>query len=371
MVRKPKTAGFPIVVAVHGTWSPAAEWTDEQSPLLTQVCPPDEGWGLARFRWSGLNGITPRLDAAEQLTKKVNELPSDSPIVALGHSHGGNIIAWASTQLHRPLSAAVYLNTPFTQARQSKDNNRASSVAFLALALALSAGFFFRIITGPVFRTDREQVELYWNLGGVLVAFVVAGILSNRIAHALPRTMRRLDDVSTPERRVKSELSVFSTGDEIGTLFALTFASRRLLRFVSVACGITAMAGIVSTWVYYIVYRPDPYPAEEFPMPQTLFGSLILFGVLGVFLASAATFVMNVISYGLEEGLLGMDGDIVGTPAPRNEVHIYTVPWPTEVAKKDTLRKSRTTHSLVCEDPQVIDHISRWLRKTLSADLTR
>jgi hypothetical protein len=290
-------------------------------------------------------------------------LEGDFPIIAVGHSHGGNIIAWASTRLNKPLRAAVYLNSPFIQARQTVGPNvRAMSAVYSVLAIA------FGII--PVYGitvADAGSTVYTVSVFGFLAAMIAAMIVAWRISNGLPKTMRRLDDVSTPARSVNDELSVFSTGDEVGALFATTFASRRILRFISKICGVVSLVGLVSTWIIAFIYGM-PGADDEMALPQNVAIWIVILGGFGMFLTASMVFFMNVLSYGVEQGLLGMDGDIIGTPAPRNEVSIYTVPWPTEVDGKPTeVKKKRTsTHSSVYDDPQVINHVSKWLNTRLT-----
>ena len=135
--------GAPVFVAVHGTWNKRAAWARPDSNLFKKL---SELWpqsGLCRFVWSATNGIRHRLVAADVLSEVLKDLEKtypSSPIVAIAHSHGGNVLAWASTRIKTPLAAAVYLNTPFIQALPSTEP---SKVPFLRIVLALVGAIVF------------------------------------------------------------------------------------------------------------------------------------------------------------------------------------------------------------------------------------
>ena len=68
-------------------------------------------------------------------------------------------------------------------------------------------------------------------------------------------------------------------------------------------------------------------------------------------------FLFNVGSYGLEQGLLGLDSPISITPAPRDTVDFITLPWP-----KPNVEVKGNRHSSVYISREVIKHIDDWLR---------
>jgi pimeloyl-ACP methyl ester carboxylesterase len=133
----PRDPSKPIVILVHGTWSPTSEWTMRGSNMRNGIGAELQGCGWARFRWSGLNGLRSRLDASDGLVKAIQEIPeryAQTPLIAIGHSHGGNVVAWASTRLKTRLRAAAYLNTPFIQARTATSNLLSLNAAHVACA---------------------------------------------------------------------------------------------------------------------------------------------------------------------------------------------------------------------------------------------
>jgi hypothetical protein len=125
----------PIFVAVHGTWGSRSAWTHQNSAIFKTLLAKYPGAGLFRYEWSGINGIRHRLLAAEILHDELNGLLAAHPtsdVITISHSHGGNVAAWASTDLSRPLFTSIYLNTPFIQVLDSinaaaKANNQTVS----------------------------------------------------------------------------------------------------------------------------------------------------------------------------------------------------------------------------------------------------
>ena len=113
----------PIFIMAHGTWATRARCTHRHSKLSKSLSQRWPSAGFYRFQWSGVNGVRHRLQASEILAGHINErsrrLPNAS-IVALSHSHGGNVVAWAATMIEKPSAAAVYLNTPFIQVLEMK-----------------------------------------------------------------------------------------------------------------------------------------------------------------------------------------------------------------------------------------------------------
>jgi hypothetical protein len=335
----PSVDGAPVVVIVHGTWAPRSDWTQDGSALLAQVRARLKGCGLARFQWSGLNGLRPRLKAADRLASEINEKLNGVPVVAIGHSHGGNIIAWAATQVNTPLRRSVYMNTPFIQGRTPKNHFFAQIVLWVTIVVLVGGNYIWNPPAG---------LEPHWLLLSLLLFLWGANRLSMWLTRGLPTTVSKLEAVSLNERRIQSELSVCSTGDEIGTLFALTFGSQWLLNRVFMWGGIVFLVGL-----------PVGTAAYEFDWPGKLVGGLVVFGILAsIVVATAWTFVLNIGSYGLEHGLISLDADVTATPAPRGQVDIFTVPWPTE-----GLTRAGSRHSNVCEDMSVISHVSSWLEK--------
>src|ERR1041384_1512570 len=112
-------ASAPVFFLVHGTWSRFARWTRGGS-LLRHAIRDRFGQSVEfrRLSWSGKNTHAARREAAERLADDLESCRRDrldSPIVLIGHSHGGNVIIYAAARksVREEISALVCLATPF------------------------------------------------------------------------------------------------------------------------------------------------------------------------------------------------------------------------------------------------------------------
>lgn len=116
-----------IVFVVHGTFAPNASWTDhEQSSLYRTLNRNLASQGLVLkwlpIRWSGANSLAARRKAAAALLeayKREKQSDPNATFAAVGHSHGGSVIAYAladSQEFCEDLKSA-FLSTPFVDMR--------------------------------------------------------------------------------------------------------------------------------------------------------------------------------------------------------------------------------------------------------------
>lgn len=335
--------GAPIFVAVHGTWNKGARWAKPDSNLFKEL---SELWpqsGLRRFVWSATNGIRHRLVAAEVLSELLRDLAVEhptSPIVTIAHSHGGNVVAWASTRIEKPLAAAVYLNTPFIQALPSKSTFN----VLLRVVLVLVGSMVFIPLAAAVQYLFRRQPDLDVPLFFSGLGIIAVGIITIQLT--VPRRIKsireKLVEVSNGTRRVSKELAAFVVGDEpnsaFGAVYFLQWVSRRVV--MGLLC-LTLLGAILSHF----------FPAVDTWM-ERLFPYL-----LG---AIAATYFVYLIfavgAYGLIQALVALDAAVAATPAPRGDTDFLTVAW----TNQDLLR-----HSVVHDSPEAIKPIVAWLKNTM------
>jgi hypothetical protein len=333
--------GHPIFVAIHGTWATRAGWTQRDSKLLTIISNQWPSAGIYRFEWSGVNGARHRLVAADVLAARLDDLASlytSSSIVTIAHSHGGNVAAWASTQLERPLHAAIYLNTPFIQVlRDSNVSHVMMRIALFVLMLpfllvsALMASLLF----------PKSWLILLIAMGIALLPLV---LLQRAILRRIDAIRDRLVHVSNGVRKVSKELVVFVVGDEpsaaLGAVYIAQWLGRKGLTwlvFIAMIFGIAALF-------------PSYIPANRWDqMSRWLVGGW--FAILYVTLALAVS------AYGMVHGLVSLDSTVAVTPAPTGEMDIATVGW----TDKDQLR-----HSLIYGSPEAITMMIIWLHRILA-----
>ena len=246
--------GNPIFVTVHGTWKPDATWTGPDSKLLKELKKKWPCAGTYRFRWSGVNGARARLVAAEVLSACLTELavryPS-SQIITISHSHGGNVVVWASTDATHPPTAAVYLNTPFIQVqRQSRKSSRWLRVFLFGFPFLLL--LFLRGATAMFYAIHISQV---WGLKSSLLALGIPLVGATLMCWLVPARIHairdRLAHLSNGKRQVNKELVVLVVGDEpaafLNGIYFTQWAGRILI-------ALTYMVGsMVLSWLATIV----------------------------------------------------------------------------------------------------------------------
>jgi hypothetical protein len=332
----------PIFVVVHGTWGRGAAWTRQESNLMMALASKWPEAGRYRFIWSATNGIRHRLVAADVLSEELVQLGKEYPrsrIMAIAHSHGGNVVAWASTKLDRPLAAAVYLNTPFIHALNS------SSKFNLILRIVLLIGGatllipLARTVQGLLFgsRPDLDAFAFFLGLGILALGLaLLQGIVPPRLTAIRDRLIR----VSTGDRRIARELAAFVVGDEpnsvFGTLYFLQWLGRAIFMALLVVFLLLANTHFIAeSTVDTIAMR-------------LAIGSLGAYGVYVLLVTGA---------YGFVQALLGLDATIAVTPAPTGQMDFVTVPW-------TPLDRSR--HSSVHDSPVAIAAVSGWLQSVLA-----
>jgi|SaaInlLV_10m_DNA_2_1039722.scaffolds.fasta_scaffold00331_13 hypothetical protein len=97
-------SAHPVVVLVHGTLAQERKWyrpggkfydeLEKQALKQKQV--------LVSFTWSGKLGEKARINGAKSLAKLIISYPKEEKIILVGHSHGGNVINFASKLLFDP-----------------------------------------------------------------------------------------------------------------------------------------------------------------------------------------------------------------------------------------------------------------------------
>ena len=333
--------GSPIFVAVHGTfWVSRAGWTQHNSKLLLAISKKWPDAGIYRFEWSGVNGASHRLDAADVLAERLADLASHydtSSIVTIAHSHGGNVVAWAATQLKRPLDAAIYLNTPFIQVlRDSK-----ASSNWLRVALGVFA--LYSVIGVPMVLLGVKGRQ---NSIAIMITLILVMILLEvAVAPRIEAIRERLVCVSNGARRVAKELVVFVVGDEASAgLGAVYFAHWLVRRW---GLWLTVIMFCVST--LFIVF------ASYFPRGDQI-GAWIYRGWVAILYLF---FAVAVGGYGMAHGLVALDSAVTVTPAPTGEMDFATVGW----TDKDQLR-----HSLIYESTEAIATMITWLERCTQSE---
>ena len=121
-----------IFITVHGTGDAARadhgaepKWWEPESPFAAELlAAAPAGSVVEPFVWSGANDELQRRAAAERLLKRLRAGKGGAPIVLIGHSHGGSVIATAlkfaaaKKDSLDHVTRWVTVGTPFIQMRR-------------------------------------------------------------------------------------------------------------------------------------------------------------------------------------------------------------------------------------------------------------
>jgi len=102
-----------VVILVHGSFATLSTWCkpkglfyqelEKQAALIHQ--------NLIPFSWSGIPKDSEIVQGAEALVRTILSYPADEEIILIGHSHGGNVINFASHLLHDCLTEMLHVTS--------------------------------------------------------------------------------------------------------------------------------------------------------------------------------------------------------------------------------------------------------------------
>ena len=345
--------GAPIFVTVHGTWATRSTWTHPDSQLIRTLRAAWPQSGFYRFEWSGVNGARHRLAAAARLRVQLDQLSLSHPmskIVAVSHSHGGNVVAWASTCVDFALSAAVYLNTPFIHVLGSKLRSRNWSSGEARWGLFGMCMFVVMLLMYPLLLFTSNRLVQFAVACLVMVAvwlwwWVLDG------PDYIKGLANELEYVSTGKRHVARELVVNAIGDEAGPALGGVYFGQWLIRRVLKLSLIVIVLIYLAAMLLEIFKPTSPaYTINKELLYVLLPGALVL-----VFLSA----LLAVSGYGALQGLVSLDSPVTVTAAPLGHADIVTAAW---------THQRQLQHSAIYESPEVSAAIVEWLTPLLNTD---
>jgi hypothetical protein len=110
-----------VLVLMHGTFSPDAEWTLPGSSLRSALEHEfNDELTITRFSWSGINSHAERILAAEKFGRFVREWCSSKEktrLLVIAHSHGANVVRYALRDpfVARKVPAVLAIAAPFIE----------------------------------------------------------------------------------------------------------------------------------------------------------------------------------------------------------------------------------------------------------------
>ena len=108
-----------MCIVVHGTFARDAAWTHDNSSMCKAIATSAKGCvAFETCPWSGLNTHAERIKGGRvfaELVAQIRARPHPARIVAIAHSHGGNVVAYGSKNVPaaEQVDAVVTLGTAF------------------------------------------------------------------------------------------------------------------------------------------------------------------------------------------------------------------------------------------------------------------
>jgi hypothetical protein len=98
------TSANPVVILVHGTFAKEEDWYRPGGDFYKELEKRAflKKHHLVSFMWSGRLNDKARVKGAESLAKLIVSYPKEEEVILVGHSHGGNVINFASKLLFDP-----------------------------------------------------------------------------------------------------------------------------------------------------------------------------------------------------------------------------------------------------------------------------
>ena len=168
------------VVLVHGTFARAAEWIDPDKSAfcdrLRRALSPEVLPNFSSLLWSGANSHRHRLEAGQKLSERLRFLQeSGAKVFAVGHSHGGAVVAHALGNLGKDaerICGSAFLATPFLRLAQ-----RTASVAvckWIEYLLYTILPVLTMLIVGPLV----SYVLTYLGVEHSAMLSIISGLMS-------------------------------------------------------------------------------------------------------------------------------------------------------------------------------------------------
>jgi hypothetical protein len=408
-----------VCVVVHGTFAPDAEWTHENAALRRAIAA--RAAGPVTFevcKWSGLNTHAERIKGGREFAKVVAEVrrqPNRRRIVAIAHSHGGNVVAYGGRDVppEGQADAVVTLGTPFLdlRARHLEPYFRILDVCLHGLVLAalvvpllVVSHFIWQRIPLPPLPTALASrlagipasLALKWLVAaplygviGILfgwtaasatwLVFVGRPLFQPAVDVLMPKMLARQRDVmariALPALAPSRVLAVSVRFDEAGWLLRSVDAIAQLPFMVLILIGLPAaltvlvfvvVYGFVDSGVgwYFILRTPDAFGA--FVARTASYAFVALLGSTGLFL------LFQIVVVGLPQvRKIGFFGESVADYAlvriataivPPNTSAAWVARYTHVRARAETAgRAGWLRHSAIYNDPDIIADVAEWV----------
>ena len=349
-----------IVLAIHGTFAPEAQWAQPGSNLHRLV---EKDLGSTPinwipFSWSGGNSHSARELAAAELAEKVEELSIrnfTAKIHLIGHSHGGNVALMmlsANIDIRSKVASVTCLSTPFLKFKiggleQHQDEMGMISIKQISFGLAMTVLFTSMTELG-------NAAESILIISYILISMCVYLFSMTLGSYLVNIDLKRVQRFYNYQRIKISVLAVRVLRDEailwISTLHLLATIPRQL-RHLTLGMSFILFLGLFF-WPILLILSAF-FPAIRYWL---LLGILMLgwLPVLMVFLSNISAFIRT--------GPWALGEDVPFGYFSKIQIE----PWPSRIR---TCRKvvltvpflSKTSHSAAYELPTCASEVARFL----------
>jgi len=408
-----------VCIVVHGTFARDAAWTRENSSIRRAIATSAKGRvAFETCSWSGLNTHAERIRggrAFAELVAQIRGRPNPTRIVAIAHSHGGNVVAYGSKGVPPAdqVDAVVTLGTPFLdlKARRLEPYFRildiclhGLAIAALILPLLMISHFLFKTPLPPLPSVLTELIAqvptsvVRWLIAlplflvvGVSFGFIMMSatwivfigrpLIELAVDLLMPKMVARQRDVMSrlvlPGLAAPRVLTVSVRFDEAGWLLRTLDAIAQVPFMVLVLFGLPAALSVLAFVVVYGVFDSAIGLYFFVRMPEAFGEFMVRAGSYSaaVLLASTALFLLfQIVVVGVPQvRKIGFFGEsfadyalvrIATSVAPPNTDAACVARYARVRAEPENVRRfgwPRLRHSTIHSDPDVIADVAEWI----------
>ncbi|WP_161855584.1 triacylglycerol lipase [Bradyrhizobium sp. CCBAU 051011] len=173
-------------ILVHGTFANAADWPALQSGLAEEVSPPTDTARFEQVPWTGKNRASARQAAAKQIRSKVDEIRTHLPsekIFIIGHSHGGNAIAYflkTYPEVALEVTGCAFLSTPFVAIRARAGAIRPLLLVLLFMSAAPVTVWAEYALPRSIKNIADWPMQFWWGVAALAVLSLLLTLIAFR-----------------------------------------------------------------------------------------------------------------------------------------------------------------------------------------------
>lgn len=386
-------------IFVHGTFAKSADWPALSKGLSDACAQLGTNAEFEEIRWTGYNSVAARLTAAENISKAVgsaSKADPKGPIFVIGHSHGGNALAYFLKFFDEAslLAGSAFLSTPFVAIRP-RVNATTIMIALLALPV-LSLTLLLIIITPAGLSFWRfflyASPFLVWFAFGIMMELAVRSVFDEVIyqtcdipggnyvflrfagdeAAAVLSSTQLFSWVSYKISQAFNGFFRFETGGIIyrlvmglieGTVLALMLLL--LQKTILSPLLTTGVDSTISTIYHFALLSFVSLDLKGITICLLVALSLVVFFSASLAMIIALfVFVWQAVAgraFGWTSFITGFVVELAIEPLPFGEHQLFTLDWNTDPSGLQGI-----VHSWTYGDPRAIAYIQEWIVRSIS-----